>query len=378
MSNNNSTAAPHDHDAIAIVNDGEISDEQYRKFQDKILFSAMDAATSEDVEKFLNSFDKTKHVMAAREYRKLRKRFQLLEIECYIVIYENGWGDELRKFLKPIEFEALQWLCSLNKDERNEVIHRDVLYTTSYRRFKEKEMFEQNIHFKSDRVVAVSEAWAKDRIFEYFSNDKTNITSESLEKALDADGLTYPASIVHNTVDGTKDKLLKAGAIGIGDGQYVSASNEKDIIKGLDKRLDNLVNAFTSFQELSDKLDGNYVITTKHQGSKKLNVKTFIGVSLGMMFAQDGMGKVQLEYTNDYYGTYDMKTFISMVKLFAIATGFASGKNTDDSTFFNAALALKYGSEVKLVRADNHDAVVDGYSIYGPTSHQETAQIATA
>lgn len=188
---------------------------------DQFALAVLDVKTSEQAKEFLERMIEAKKIVnTLKKFAEYRQHFSILENKAYLQLYERGFHDELREVNASL-VAACRWVMSRKGKKKEDLINGEYgPILSAYRRYvKDK---------KEKEALKSAEEWGN-RIVEKFNNDGViTISTDSMRRSVQhSDSLS--GDMAHDIVDGVKDRLLKAGGYGVGNGKYCKITDEYEL-----------------------------------------------------------------------------------------------------------------------------------------------------
>lgn len=205
---------------------------------DQFALAVLDVKTKEQAKEFLERMIEARNIVnTLKKFEEYRRRFSILENKAYLQLYERGFHDELREVNGSL-VAACRWVMSRRGKKKEDLINGEYgPIISAYRRYvKDK---------KGQEAIKSAEEWGN-RIVEKFNNDGVvTISTEDMRMMVrHSDSLS--GDMAHDIVDGVKDRLLKAGGYGVGNGKYCKISDEYELSKAIEIRIKSIKDDFLS------------------------------------------------------------------------------------------------------------------------------------
>lgn len=173
--------------------------------------------SDERAREFLSEMLEAKEaVMNIRRLAHLRVQFTHLENMAYMELYEKGYKSALREINVSLA-AACTWVAGLGEDERGEVMSGEQgtimqLYKAAKQAMRKEEAAEY--------ALQAGESYRRMKLDAFKKTGKVVLTTDDARKMTAHRHFDryIPNDYIRDLVDGTKDKVLKAGGYGIGDG----------------------------------------------------------------------------------------------------------------------------------------------------------------
>ena len=214
------------------MSDGAIVVKSVPLDDDQFALAVLGIETKEQAKEFLERMIEAKNIVnTLKKFEEYRKRFSILENKAYLQLYERGFHDELREVNGSL-VAACRWVMSRRGKKKDDLINGEYgPILSAYRRYvKDK---------KQQEAIQSAEEWS-DRIVEKFNNDGViTISTDGMRSEVrHSDSLS--SDMAHDIVDGVKDRLLKAGGYGVGNGKYCRITDEYELRNAISIRIKSI------------------------------------------------------------------------------------------------------------------------------------------
>lgn len=199
---------------------------------DQFALAVLNVKTNEQARQFLERMIEAKKIVnTLKKFEEYRKHFSILENKAYLQLYERGFHDELREINGSL-VAACRWVISRNGQKKSDLINGEYgPILSAYRRYvKDK---------KSQEAIKSAEEWSNHIVDKFTSDGMVTISTDDMRRCVrHSDSLS--GDMAHDIVDGVKDKLLKAGGYGVGNGKYCKISDEYDLREAVKIRIKSI------------------------------------------------------------------------------------------------------------------------------------------
>lgn len=212
-------------DAAMVVKSVPLDDDQFA-------LAVLDVKTSEQAKEFLERMIEAKNIInTLKKFEEYRRHFSILENKAYLQLYERGFHDELREVNGSL-VAACRWVMSRRGKKKEDLINGEYGPILSvYKRYiKDK---------KKQEALKSAEEWSG-RVVEKFNNDGViTISTDNMRRSV-RHSESLSGDMAHDIVDGVKDRLLKAGGYGVGNGKYCKITNEFELRDAINIRVKSI------------------------------------------------------------------------------------------------------------------------------------------
>lgn len=204
--------------------------------EQKFMLAVAGISTDEQAREFLREMlDAKSAVMNIRRLAHLRVQFTRLENMAYMELYHKGHKAALREINASLA-AACKWVDKLDEDERAKVMSGEngtVLqaYRVARTEIRRAEAMENAMSQSAHYREVLLESFNK--------TGKVTLTTEAARSYITPyarESKYVPDEFIRDFVDGTKDKVLKAGGYGIGGGVYTRISDKYELAKAIKMR----------------------------------------------------------------------------------------------------------------------------------------------
>ena len=199
---------------------------------DQFALAVLDVKTSEQAKEFLERMIEAKKIVhTLKKFAEYRRHFSILENKAYLQLYERGFHDELREVNASL-VAACRWVMSRRGKKKEDLINGEYgPILSAYKRYvKDK---------KQQEAIKSADEWG-DYIVDKFNNDGVVTISTDNMRMMVHHSDSLSGDMAHDIVDGVKDRLLKAGGYGVGNGKYCKISDEYDLRDAINIRIKSI------------------------------------------------------------------------------------------------------------------------------------------
>lgn len=188
---------------------------------DQFALAVLGVETSEQAKAFLERMIEAKNLVnTLKKFEEYRKHFSILENKAYLQLYERGFHDELREVNGSL-VAACRWVMSCKGKKKEDLINGEYgPIVSAYRRYVKDR--------RGQEALKSAEEWGN-RIVEKFNNEGVVTISTENMRTMVRHSDAISGDMAHDIVDGVKDRLLKAGGYGVGNGKYCKISDEYEL-----------------------------------------------------------------------------------------------------------------------------------------------------
>lgn len=227
-------------DAALSVKSVPLDDEQFA-------LAVLNIKTPQQAKDFLDKMIEAKKIVnTLKKFEEYRKHFAILENKAYLQLYERGFHNELREINGSL-VAACRWVMSRKGKKKDDIINGEYgpILSAYKHHLKDK---------NSQEALKSASAWSSSVIDAFNKDGVVTLTATDMrDKVRHSESLSY--DMVHDIMDGTKDRLLKAGGYGIGNGKYCKITDEYELRDAIRIRVksikDDLMSILTMINDAS-------------------------------------------------------------------------------------------------------------------------------
>ena len=216
---------------------------------EKFALAVLSIQTDEEAKAFLDEFkEASKVVRQLKRLAHLRKTVVIRENQTLIELYRKGFAESIKAVYGPSSVAACKWATGLDENELMKIVYdgeRTIRALYRDHKAEENERKRREQYFESCHYV-------RQRVLEDFSKDGKVVISADRMRSLVSVPKSVSDSDFHDFLDGTKDALLKAGAYGVGKGEYVRIENHTDLDHAITLRLKSITADMHSLLRIID------------------------------------------------------------------------------------------------------------------------------
>lgn len=252
---------------------------------DQFALAVLNVETNEQARQFLERMIEAKKIVnTLKKFEEYRKHFSILENKAYLQLYERGFHDELREIDGSL-VAACRWVMSRKGQKKSDLISGEYgPILSAYRRYvKDK---------KSQEALKSAEEWS-DRIVDKFTNDGMVTISTDDMRGCVRHSNSLSGDMAHDIVDGVKDRLLKAGGYGVGNGKYCKISDEYDLREAVKIRIKSIKADLFSLISMLNEANANGIklptLTVDWESQGKWCLSTDLFVYMWLKYMNKGV-----------------------------------------------------------------------------------------
>jgi hypothetical protein len=254
-------------DNAIMVKSVPLDDEQFA-------LAVLGIKTKEQAKEFLERMIEAKNIVnTLKKFEEYRRHFSILENKAYLQLYERGFHNELREVNGSL-VAACRWVLSHKGKKKDDLINGEYGPILSvYRRYvKDK---------KQQEALISAEKWG-DLIVKQFNNDGVVTISTEDMRTMVRHSDSLSGDMAHDIVDGVKDRLLRAGGYGVGNGKYCKITDEYELRDAINIRVKSIKDDLTSILMLVSEASRNGIhlseltVDWESKGTWRLSADLFI------------------------------------------------------------------------------------------------------